>query len=145
MLEKVDWFSFIVGGIVIAFVVNILSNFAQPRIEKWLAKYNSNLRDKNEKKKQAFKAEVQRLLASNHEELVARQNRSFLLLLMVLMNIFVMGFFIILIVNVRSVMETINLTGELICGILFLLLLERVQKNSRFLRAVDKEKGRPKI
>ena len=72
MLASVNWFDFIVGGIVVSFFVNLLSNFAQPKIEQWWGKYSESIRSKNNTKKRAFDEMVEKLINNKHEELVFR-------------------------------------------------------------------------
>jgi len=73
MFEKVDWFSFIVGGIFVSFLVNIISSFTQPKIEKWLESFSASRRLRNNLVKEMFDAEVDKLSNNPHEELIARQ------------------------------------------------------------------------
>lgn len=72
MFANVDWFDFIVGGIVIGFIVNVAANFAHPKIDAWWAKYSTTQRNKNEAKKRAFDEKVESLINNKHEELIWR-------------------------------------------------------------------------
>ena len=72
MLNRIDWFDFVVGGIVIGFVVNVLANIAYPRLENWWGKYSETRRSKNEAKRRAFSDRVEHLISNKHDELVLR-------------------------------------------------------------------------
>ncbi|MBE0681702.1 MAG: hypothetical protein IH589_07280 [Anaerolineales bacterium] len=145
MLEKVDWFSFVFGGVVIAFIVNIISSFAQPKIETWLEKYNAKRRNKNTSIRKAFEAEVQRLSDNNHEELVIIQTRNFFSILYCTSIVFVMGFLITAIITTQSATKYFLLVGELIASIFSILLMQKVNKISQLLKAVGNQKNRPKV
>lgn len=72
MFKNVDWFDFIVGGIIISFIVNLVSNFAYPKIQKWWNDRVEIRRSKNESKRIEFNEKVERLLKKRDEELITR-------------------------------------------------------------------------
>ena len=73
MFTNIDWFDFIVGGVIVSLIVNLLSSYLYPKIENFLAKFSAKRKKEKETREQKILEEAQRLLDNPHEELVFKQ------------------------------------------------------------------------
>ena len=144
MFENIDWFDFVVGGIIIGFIVNVAANFAQPKIDRWWSNYSEAQRNKKEAKKQAFDAMVENLVNNKHEEIIARIQANRL-------DIFGNGMLTLSTIPAIWVimLQQSNVILFVGCAILFILCFGRatnamIERNYlvQILSAVDKKLGR---
>ncbi len=73
MFANIDWFDFIVGGVIVSLIVNLLSSYLYPKIEAFLAKFSKKRKKQKEIRQQKISDEAQRLSDDSHEELVFKQ------------------------------------------------------------------------
>jgi len=95
MFENVDWFSFVVGGIFVSFIVNVFAGLAQPKIRDLLSKFSEKRRSKNQKLKSLFEEEVNRLIDNPHEEVIARLKANSRLVSLVQYNILLIALIVV--------------------------------------------------
>ncbi len=149
MFKNIDWFDFVVGGIIIGFIVNLAANFAQPVIEQWWIRYNTSRRNKNEAIKRAFDERVENLINNKHEEIIARIQANRLAtfgIFMTLLGIQPTLFSIMLMLQRSSGIFSIFLFVSIIIGVLgfgraYNAFIER-NNIVQILNAVDKKLGR---
>jgi hypothetical protein len=145
MFANIDWFDFVVGGIIIGFLVNVASNFAQPKIENWWGKYNISRRNKNEALRRAFDEKVEYLANNKHEELIARLEVNRLAAIasvMMLLGITAMVMVVMLQMPKDIITIFIGILPAVVGFGRAIYALEKRNKLAEILNAVDKKLGR---
>ena len=66
ILNPAWWF----GTVIVAFLINLVSDYSKPAIDKWLSKYSHLKRETNEKKKRQFDEHLSKLISEPVEVVV---------------------------------------------------------------------------
>jgi hypothetical protein len=144
MFKNIDWFDFVVGGIIIGFIVNVAANFAQPKIERWWGKYSESRRNKNEAIKRAFDERVENLVNNKHEEIITRLRINRLATFGIF--ILLLGITPMIVVIMLQTSSEIILFASVIVGILgfgrAIVVMNERNDLVQILNAVDKILGR---
>lgn len=125
------------------FLVNVGSNFAQPKIEKYLSRINEKRRFQNQFVSEAFEKEVERLINDPHEELIAREKAS--------TRISNINFSMLMMVLCLMFLKISGLSVDVMLILFFAFLMLGLTKAFEdfpseiniLLKEVDKRKGRP--
>ncbi len=141
MLENVDWFSFVVGGIIISFIINVSAGLVQPKIRNILSRFSEERRNKNQKLKELFEEEVNRLVENSHEEVIARSKANARLMSSIQFNILLLSIVVVWLVfgAKYSIMISFPILFTLF---VFNVLRDYPSEIHNILGEVDKRKGR---